>query len=183
MACSLPLYISKSDSPLDPRTERIIIMRGYATKLVELTEQHSERIARQWAKDVKTNTKTTSYHEASEEQILWQAADFYRNFRQMFFHENPFEFALNYFERYAEDRYREGIPLHEAIYALILMRRHIWLYAEFQAIFITAIEHRQAVESLSRTILMFDYAMYIITWKYQALMKKDISVREIGKSR
>jgi hypothetical protein len=96
----------------------------------------------------------------------------------MFFHENPFELVLNYFEQYAEDRYREGIPLHEAIYALILMRRHIWLYAEFQAIFITATEHRQAVESLSRTILMFDYAMYIITWKCQALMKKGMSGRE-----
>jgi hypothetical protein len=91
----------------------------------------------------------------------------------MFFHDAPYELAEKFFEHYAEERYREGIPLHEAVYAMILMRRHIWLYAEFQAIFITAVEHRQAVESLSRTILMFDYAMYAITRKYRELMKLE----------
>ena len=32
------------------------------------------------------------------------------------------------------------IPLEEAIYALIMMRRHLWLYADFQALFLTALD-------------------------------------------
>jgi hypothetical protein len=91
----------------------------------------------------------------------------------MFVHDEPCRHAEIFFEHYAEKSCREGIPLHEAVYALILMRRHIWLYAEFQAVFIVAVEHRQAVESLSRTILMFDYAMYFITRKYLELMKVE----------
>lgn len=148
-------------------------MKAYATKLIDLTESHAEKIARQWAKDVKTNPKTQAYHGAAEDKIIRQATEFYHNFREMFFHDAPYEMAEKFFERYAKERYREGVPLHEAVYALILMRRHIWLYAEFQAIFITAVEHRQAVESLSRTILMFDYAMYVITRKYRELMKLE----------
>jgi hypothetical protein len=148
-------------------------MKAYATRLIDLTQSNAEKIARQWAKDVKTNVKTRSYHRAADDTIILQAMQFYANFKEMFVHEAPFEIAEAFFEQYADQRHREGIPLHEAVYALILMRRHIWLYAEFQALFITAVEHRQAVESLSRTILMFDYAMYIITRKYRELMKQE----------
>jgi len=148
-------------------------MKAYATKLIDLTEHNAEKIARQWAKDVSTNAKTHAYHGAPEERIIRQAVEFYHNFREMFINDEPYKQAEKFFEGYAAERYREGIPLHEAVYALILMRRHIWLYAEFQAIFITAVEHRHAVESLSRTILMFDYAMYVTTRKYRELMKME----------
>ena len=148
-------------------------MKAYATKLIDLTESNAEKIARQWARDVKTNKKTGSYHGASDERILLQATEFYHHFKEMFVQDEPYRQAEKFFEHYADERYREGIPLHEAVYALILMRRHIWLYAEFQAIFITAVEHRQAVESLSRTILMFDDAMYVITRRYRELMKLE----------
>jgi hypothetical protein len=57
------------------------------------------------------------------------------------------------------------------------MRRHIWLYAEFQAVFVTAVEHHQAAESLTRTILMFDYATYVITGRYEELMKREMEER------
>lgn len=153
-------------------------MKAFVTKLIDLTQKNAETIAKQWTKDVKTNARTYTYHDASEDKIILQAKDFYRNFQMMFFHEAPFEQAEEIFEKYAEERYREGIPLHEAVYALILMRRHIWLYAEFQSMFNTEVEHRQAVESLSRTILMFDYIMYIIARKYWKLMKLEWITRE-----
>jgi len=149
-------------------------MKTFATKLVDLTQKNTEEITRQWAKDVKTNQRTYTYHDAPEDKIILQAKDFYLNFQEMFFHEAPYEQAEEIFEKYADDRYKEGIPLHEAMYALILMRRHMWLYAEFQSLFNAEVEHRQAVESLSRTILMFDYIMYIIARKYWKLMKLEL---------
>jgi hypothetical protein len=36
------------------------------------------------------------------------------------------------------------------------------------------LEHRQAVGSLSRTILMFDYIMYVIARKFWKLMKLEL---------
>ena len=53
------------------------MMKAFAAKLVDLTQKNAEAIARQWAKDVKTNEKTYSYHEAPEEKIIRQAKDFY----------------------------------------------------------------------------------------------------------
>jgi hypothetical protein len=66
-----------------------------------------------------------------------------------------------------------GIPGKETIYALILMRRHIWLYAEFQLIFSSGIAQQEAMDTLNRTILLFDYAAYEVTREYQKQMKED----------
>ncbi len=152
-------------------------MKGYATKLIEVTEKHADRIASQWLGDVRMNPKTPSYHTFSDEKALSHADAFYRNFRSLFSAEKPYDAARKFFTKYADERYAEGIPLHEAVYALILMRRHIWLYAEFQSLFTSAVEHQQAAESLTRTILMFDYATYVITERYEELMKREMEER------
>lgn len=148
-------------------------------KLVNLIESHAEAIAAQWARDVRKNPRTPSYHHFLEEQIIPIAVRFYDNFRRMFYSEKPAETSQDYFARYAEDAYRKNIPLNEALYALIMMRRHIWLYAEFQTIFISAVEQKQAVDSLVRTILMFDYAILFISQRYQELYRAEID-RVIG---
>ncbi|MFB3925486.1 MAG: hypothetical protein ACE14T_05485 [Syntrophales bacterium] len=149
-------------------------MKGYATKLVDLIDRSPNEIAKHWCRDVKKNQRTPSFHALSDEELMPMAIEFYGNFRDIFFADQPFEKAKKLFGKYAEDRYRQGIPVQEAIYALVLMRRHIWLYAEFQAIFCSAVEQQQAAESLNRTILMFDYAIYVITEKYQSLIRAEV---------
>ncbi|MBN1382274.1 MAG: hypothetical protein JXA41_11405 [Deltaproteobacteria bacterium] len=148
-------------------------MKAFAAKMIELAEKNADKIAKQWAKDVMTNTKTYSYHSASEEQIMSEAVRFYHQFRSIFFDEDPYGQAEEIFEKYADEKYNEGIPLHETMYATVLMRRHIWLYAEFQSMFVSEVEHRKAIEGLTRTILMFDYIMYVIARKYWKLMKLE----------
>ncbi|HPL63217.1 MAG: hypothetical protein PHG91_04755 [Syntrophales bacterium] len=149
-------------------------MKAYGIKLIELTKQHAEAIARQWYNNVKMNPKTPSYRRLPEERALRHAVYFYQNLHKLFFTDTPFEEAGKFFTRYAEDRYAEGLSLTETVYALVLMRRHMWLFAEFQASFVTAVEHHQATESLSRTILMFDYAVYVITNRYEELLRAEI---------
>lgn len=151
-------------------------------KLVALIESHAESIAEQWAKDVKKNARTPSYHTLPDETLIMMAVRFYDNFSQMFYTDKPAEISRPYFYQYAEEHFRQHIPLNESLYALILMRRHIWLYAEFQTIFISAVEQKQAVDSLVRTILMFDYAITFITQRYEELLHGEIE-RRMGRLR
>jgi hypothetical protein len=143
-------------------------------KLVNLIETHAEPIARQWARDVRKNPRTPSYHDIPEDKLVPVGIKFYDNFKQMFFTDKPADISQQYFARYAEEHHARNIPLNEALYALIMMRRHIWLYAEFQTIFISAVEQKQAVDSLVRTILMFDYAILFISRRYQELIRQSI---------
>ena len=146
-------------------------MKTYAIKYVELAEKHAEKMARRWALDVQNNVKTKKYKELGEEKIIFQGVKFYRNFSKMFVDEKISADALKYFRTYAQEAFAMGIPMDEAVYALTLLRRHIWLYAEFQTVFSSGIDQRQALDTLSRTILLFDYAMYEVTNEYQTLMK------------
>lgn len=147
-------------------------MKTYAVKYLELAERHAEKIAARWAKDVKSNSRTPTYKSLNEEDLIYQCVRFYQNFSKMFLDEKITDDVLRYFRSYAQDSYAMGIPAKETIYALILMRRHIWLYAEFQAIFTSGIDQMQALDTLGRTILLFDYAAYEVTKEYQDLMKK-----------
>ena len=67
--------------------------------------------------------------------------------------------------------FNKHIPLPQAIYSIILMRRHMWLFVEYQAVFETAVEQRHALESQSRMILMFDYAEYVVILAYEDLIR------------
>jgi hypothetical protein len=139
-------------------------------KLLDLMADNSEAIAKQWAKDVVKNSKTPFYHYINEDYLVPQAADFYRKLSAVYPLKDPYPAIRDFMSKYAETRFREGVPLHEALYAITLMRRHIWLYAEFQAIFITIIEQHQALDSQTRTILIFDYIAYAVAEKYVSLM-------------
>ena len=65
----------------------------------------------------------------------------------------------------------QGVPMEEAIYALIMMRRQLWLFADFQALFVTAMDPHRAVETLNRTIRVFDQGVFIIIKRYRELEK------------
>ena len=149
-------------------------MRPHASKLIEVVEQNAKAIAQQWYKNIKINPKTPAYHTMSEEKAIEQALSFYDNFRKLFATEKPFEDTFNLFSKNADACYRDHIPLPQVIYALILMRRHMWLYAEYQAVFETAVDQRHALESQSRMILMFDYAEFVIIDRYDDLIRKEV---------
>jgi len=157
-------------------------MRAFADKLLDLTEHQAEEIAKRWCKSVRTNSRTPSYHTLPEEKCLPQAVSFYKNLKRLYFSEKPYQEVWLYFSRFAEERHAEGIPLYEAVYALIMMRRHIWLYAEFQALFMTAVDMHQAIDSINRVILLFDHAMYILTQKCNELTRRQFA-EELWKER
>ncbi|MBP7340822.1 MAG: hypothetical protein PHG54_06195 [Smithellaceae bacterium] len=136
-------------------------------KLLDVLEANIDEIAAQWAVDVKKNKRTAHYRDIPDERLVIQAVKFYSQLRNMLVAPNRYEKAQEFFMHYARTCFESGIPLHEAIYALNMMRRHMWLYAEFQAIFINAIEHHQAIDSVMRIMLLIDYAVYEITQYYQ----------------
>ena len=136
-------------------------------KLLDVLEANIDEIAGHWATDVKKNKRTVHYKDIAEEKLVLQAIKFYSQLRTMLVVPNRYDKAQEFFMHYARTCYENGIPLHESIYALNMMRRHMWLYAEFQAIFINAIEHHQAIDSVMRIMLLIDHAVYEITQYYQ----------------
>jgi hypothetical protein len=142
-------------------------------KLLDVLEANLDEIAAHWAADVKKNKRTVHYRDIPDEKLVLQAVKFYSQLRNLLIAPNRLEKAQEFFMHYARICYENGIPLHEAIYALNMMRRHMWLYAEFQAIFINALEHNQAIDSVMRIMLLVDHAVYEITEYYQDRLRLE----------
>jgi hypothetical protein len=140
-----------------------------ADKLLDLVELRAEEIAKEWWKNVRQNPRTPSYHPLLEREAVAQAVLFYKNLRRIYYSENPYEEGVPYFSQYAKERHAEGIPLHEAIYAMVLMRRHMWLFAEYQDLFTNLLDMYGAIQVINRTVLITDYATFITAQKYHEM--------------
>jgi len=147
-------------------------MKAFADKLIEVLEKHTKEIAEQWSKAVSTNPRTPAYHSLHPDQYQPHALFFYKNIRKLYYKDEGRDEETKYFRNLAEDMYKVGVPLNEVIYALMLMRRHIWLYADFNALFVTTLDMHQAVESINRTILIFDHVIHNVAKRYDELAKK-----------
>ena len=148
------------------------MLRAFADKLISLCEQHAEKIAEQWYRALSENPRTTSFRLMPKEGCLRHAIYYYRHVGDMYFADDCYkavEHALDV-NGFVEDHYARGIPLHEVIYALILMRRHVWLYAEMQVLVVNESDRIQSVDSINRVLLTFDYATYITARKYYEAM-------------
>jgi len=145
---------------------------AYADKLLNFTAQHATEIGQQWAKALQSSPRTRSYRKVREFKLVNEGELFFKNMKRLFFDQNLYDVVTAYFTKWAEDQYYENIPLDEAIYALIMLRRQMWLYAEFNVLFSTSLDQYQAADSINRTVLVTDYATLAIIKKYAELTKK-----------
>ncbi|MCK9275335.1 MAG: hypothetical protein M0P57_09605 [Syntrophales bacterium] len=150
-------------------------MEVFADKLINITRHNAEAIAEQWAKSVSSNPRTPSYHSIPIDTCKQQAVDFYKNLRAIYFSEKPYDESVKFFTKFAEDRYSEGIPLSEAVYILILIRRHLWLFADFRTPFLAGLDIKQKVGAINTTIRIFDHGIFIIIKKYDELEKYSMA--------
>jgi hypothetical protein len=145
------------------------MMKAFADKLINITRHHSGAIAKEWCKAVRSNPRTPSFHSLEEEACTQDALNFYKNLRWIYYSQRPYSEVRRFFIEYADKQHTMGIPLPESIYALIMMRRHLWLYADFQKPFLTGLSHDQVMLTVNNTIRIFDHGIYLITQRYWEL--------------
>ena len=147
--------------------------KALGDKLIEITKKHASEISEQWCNAVRTNPRTHEYRSMGQDQCVRYATEFYKNLGMIYYSEKPYTEVSDFFSQYAEKSFKNKISLLQSIYALILMRRHIWLFADVQLIFVTPFDQQQAVECINRTIRLFDHGTYIVIKKYEEMSKLE----------
>ena len=146
-------------------------------KFVKLIEDNAEQVAQKWCSVVKAHAATPTYRSLSDKECLYQAESIYRQLGHLLNYETPREELNQYLTGFAESRLDEGLPLSEVIYALILMRRHLWITAEQEAMGeYDALGLHRALEFNNRVILIFDRAMHIAAQRYEKRVKPSIGL-------
>jgi hypothetical protein len=149
----------------------------FACKLLDMAYRNYEIMAKQWHKTISTNPKTKTLGALPTEFLIHWASSIYRHLKPMYLSNQAYDEVLNYLmqSHYIDDLIAYKVPLPEAVYAVILLRREIWLYAQSQAVFFdNPIDIHQQTESINRTLLLFDYFTYILVLKYAVAFQMSV---------
>lgn len=94
------------------------------SRLMELIEAHAASLTREAAQDVLTNEHTRSFRWVPIAELEPRIAALYLNLGKWV--GNPQEEAVRKeYEEWGRTRFRQGIPLSEIVYCLILVKAHL----------------------------------------------------------
>lgn len=148
-------------------------MRLISDKLVELVEKHSDIIIKRWIERLKIDPTTASY----QKNIEYLGVKAHRILKQLGRWVSYDTTKEDIGKKYADDGielFRMQVPLCEAIRAMYLLRRTLWLDVETESVFDSALQLHQMRELSDRVILFFDRAEYYLIRGYMEEMNRRI---------
>ena len=98
-----------------------------SARLIQLIETHSEALTREVLQDLATNPKTRSFQIVPRAELESRTGNLYRNLGGWI--GDPRDDAVQAeYEEWGRRRFRQGIPLSEMVYSLILIKHHLRRY-------------------------------------------------------
>ena len=93
-------------------------------RLIELIETHADGLTQEALKDLATNPRTRSFHLVSPAELEARVFATYRNLGK-WINDQSDDAVRDEYETWGAKRFRQGIPLSEIVYALILIKHHL----------------------------------------------------------
>ncbi len=154
-------------------------------KIMEVLKTDAEQLSRRVVNDL-LNRGETEYHKKYSEDIMYERVfDVYSTLSYWLDRARPKEEIQKHFREMGKKRFEDGIPLHEVVMFLMLIKRHLWLYLLEKHFFESSYELMKSLDMNNRIVLFFDRAILAATVGYEdELMKYVKSCKEeslIGK--
>lgn len=98
-----------------------------AGRLLQLVQAHAGPLTSDVIKDLKTSDRTQAFHRADTSDLEARVGALYVNLGKWI--GNPDESTIREeYEHMGRSRYREGVPVSQLIYALVLTKKHLRRY-------------------------------------------------------
>lgn len=137
-----------------------------ASNLIKIIEKNSSVIADRWVDDVTTLPYTRSYWNVPLEELHERAESVCSRIGYFLGRRLPREKLASFYKRMGEARRAEGYGVEEVVMALMLLKRHIWLFVLQEGFLTINLELYQALELNNRVVLYFDRAIFYVTQAY-----------------
>ncbi|HNY66307.1 MAG TPA: hypothetical protein PKM41_12805 [Deltaproteobacteria bacterium] len=140
-------------------------------KHVTLIQNNADEITRRLCKDLLGRDETRSYHRLNQDVVYERAYGVYSRLDLWLKGSRTHASEIrDFFVRQGKMRYREGIPLHEEIMVLLLIKRHLWLFILDTNFFDSTYELQEELRFNNRVVLFFDRVIYYVTTGYETEM-------------
>ena len=135
-------------------------------RLVHMIEDHADELTRGVIRALQSDPRTPHYHHLTYEELHYRTYSVYHNLGHWLSRNNeePVEGA---YTDLAKRRFSEGVPLHEVILALQVLRHHLSDYVRAVGLMDSAMELHQELELQRLAGDFFDKAIYYTVRAYE----------------
>ncbi|HON38745.1 MAG: hypothetical protein ACOX3E_11945 [Desulfomonilia bacterium] len=137
------------------------------SRLIKLIEDNADELTNRVCKDLLTREETKSYRTLTQDLLRDRIYDVYSRLDSWLNKKMQTGEVQQYYSDMGKKRFREGIPLHEVIMALMIIKRHLWLYVRENQFFDSTYECYQALELNNKVVLFFDRAIFFTIVGYE----------------
>jgi hypothetical protein len=124
-----------------------------SSRLINVVECHADKLTRDTVQKLQTNPRTPSYNNLSYSELTYRVHEIYQNLNRWLC-DKPDPVIRSWYNELGEKRFKEGIPIQELLWALVLTKHQLMDYMDACALADSAIElYRQ--QELDRFIGRF----------------------------
>ena len=149
-----------------------------SSKLIELIEIHAGRLTADVVADLRTNPRTLGFHRVPVEELEPRVFAILHHLGNWIGDVGATDVRTE-FEEWGRRRHRQGIPLSEISYALILLKKHLRRYIQDHGLVDAAVPrvdadtilplHLHSLQTLNAMVGdFFDEALYHLARGYEA---------------
>jgi len=135
-------------------------------KLIWLVEREADRLEKRWAGMLREHPATESYHTVADEDLQRSIREVYRRLGHYIESKSNFEEVANLFINIGIQRRKQGIPLHELVFAIFLARRNIWNFIVEEETALSTLQYHRINEFWERVTNFFDKNIYFVVYGY-----------------
>jgi len=140
-------------------------------KFVELIEENHQQITEYYMNDLLGDPDTTAYRTLDRQVIYESGNQIYRELSSYITKDFSKDEIAKHYKKLAWERFEKGVPASHVFKALMLLKRHVWLFIQ-KKMGDDPTDFRQALELSNRVVLYFDRAAHAVLKGYEDIDKK-----------
>ncbi|HQF07510.1 MAG TPA: hypothetical protein PKX62_05305 [Spirochaetota bacterium] len=142
-----------------------------ANKFVKLIEESHEEITEIFMNDLLRHPETEAYRNSDRDDVYRFSDLVYKDLSVWISKEFSKEKIEERYGKMGKERCEAGIPVEQVLKALVLQRRHIWLFV-MDKMYGDTTDYMEALELNNRVTLYFDRAMIAMVKGYMKMMDR-----------
>jgi hypothetical protein len=142
-------------------------------KIVLLIKENAKLLTNRLLQDLYAREETIHYRNLDRDLLYQRVYDVYSRLDAWLQGNKVKGEVRNHYIDLGRQRYHEEIPLEETVMALMLIKRHLWLFVNESNFLDSSFLLNQALEFNNRVVLFFDRAIYFTTIGYMDEMAKE----------
>ncbi|MCP4133503.1 MAG: hypothetical protein GY754_21215 [bacterium] len=140
-------------------------------KFVNLIEEHHQEIIEHFMNDILKNSKTSGYQNLNRKEIYNIGDRVYRELSKFVSGGHTEDDVGKLYKKIGQKRYNQGIPFSHVFEALVLLKRHLWLYVQ-ENLELEISDLQQAIALSNKVVLFFDRAALFMLEGYESEIYK-----------